>query len=71
MLKAIATELFPCRILFGTWWVFITIVTAFYTAQLTAVLATSSRSLPVTSLEQLHSLPAARWVAVGGQALET
>ena len=59
------------RILFGTWWVFITIVTAFYTAQLTVVLASSSRLLPVNNLEDLHLDPAASWLATGGGALQT
>ena len=59
------------RILFGSWWLFITIVTAFYTAQLTAVLAGSSRALPVNNLEELHSDEEATWVAMGGGAFET
>ena len=57
------------RILFGTWWVFITIVTAFYTAQLTVVLATTSRLLPVNNLVEINQNSAATWVAVGGGAL--
>ena len=57
------------RILFGTWWVFITIVTAFYTAQLTVVLASSSRLLPVNNLQEINQDSAATWVAVGGGAL--
>ena len=35
------------RILFGTWWIFITIVTAFYTAQLTVVLSSPSFNMKV------------------------
>ena len=37
------------RILFGTWWIFITIVTAFYTAQLTVVLSSPSFNMKVYS----------------------
>ena len=57
------------RILFGTWWVFITIVTAFYTAQLTVVLASSTRLLPVNNLREINQDSAATWVAQGGGAL--
>ena len=57
------------RILFGTWWVFITIVTAFYTAQLTVVLASSTRLLPVNNLREINQDSAATWVALGGGAL--
>ena len=40
------------RILFGTWWIFITIVTAFYTAQLTVVLSSPSFNMKVYSMQQ-------------------
>ena len=57
------------RILFGSWWLFITIVTAFYTAQLTAVLASTSRTLPVNNLQELQSDNKATWMAMGGELL--
>ena len=56
-------------ILFGSWWLFIMIVTAFYTAQLTAVLASTSRTLPVNNLEELQSDNKATWMAMGGELL--
>ncbi|XP_074037794.1 ionotropic receptor 76b [Leptinotarsa decemlineata] len=37
------------RILFSTWWLFILILTAFYTANLTAFLTLSSFTLPITN----------------------
>ncbi|KAG5899970.1 hypothetical protein JTB14_034541 [Gonioctena quinquepunctata] len=37
------------RILFSTWWLFILVLTAFYTANLTAFLTLSKFTLPVTS----------------------
>ncbi|XP_030750751.1 glutamate receptor ionotropic, delta-2 [Sitophilus oryzae] len=36
------------RILFSTWWIFITILTAFYTANLTAFLTLSKFTLPIS-----------------------
>ena len=59
------------RILFGAWWMFITIVTAFYTAELTAVLASSSRTLPINNLDEMYKASSARWVARGGGVFET
>jgi len=59
------------RVLFGTWWIFITIVTAFYTAQLTVVLSSLSWSLSVHNLHELHNDPTASWLALAGGATET
>ncbi|XP_050297633.1 glutamate receptor ionotropic, kainate 1 [Anthonomus grandis grandis] len=43
------------RILFSTWWIFITILTAFYTANLTAFLTLSKFTLPIESPNDISS----------------
>ena len=44
-------------------------MTAFYTAQLTVVLASTSRLLPVNNLREINQDSSATWVAVGGGSL--
>lgn len=41
------------RILFATWWIFITILTSFYTANLTAFLTLSKFTLPFNKVEDI------------------
>lgn len=41
------------RILFATWWIFITILTSFYTANLTAFLTLSKFMLPINTVEDI------------------
>lgn len=41
------------RILFATWWIFITILTSFYTANLTAFLTLSKFTLPFNAVEDI------------------
>ncbi|XP_063708736.1 glutamate receptor ionotropic, delta-2 [Culicoides brevitarsis] len=41
------------RILFATWWIFITILTSFYTANLTAFLTLSRFTLPFNTVEDI------------------
>lgn len=41
------------RLLFSTWWLFILILTAFYTANLTAFLTLSKFTLPITTPEEI------------------
>ena len=41
------------RILFATWWIFITILTSFYTANLTAFLTLSKFTLPINSVKDI------------------
>ena len=41
------------RMLFATWWIFITILTSFYTANLTAFLTLSRFTLPINTLEDI------------------
>ncbi|XP_058828644.1 glutamate receptor ionotropic, kainate 4 [Topomyia yanbarensis] len=41
------------RILFATWWIFITLLTSFYTANLTAFLTLSKFTLPINNAEDV------------------
>lgn len=41
------------RLLFATWWIFITILTSFYTANLTAFLTLSKFTLPFNSVDDI------------------
>ena len=58
------------RILFGTWWIFILIITSYYIAQLTAFMAKADNSLPINNLEEMIQTPYTKWMAVKGTALE-
>ncbi|XP_066999764.2 glutamate receptor ionotropic, delta-1 [Anabrus simplex] len=57
------------RMLFATWWIFITILTSFYTANLTAFLTLSKFTLPI---ENAYDVARWRykWVAQRGGAIE-
>ncbi|XP_044731290.1 glutamate receptor 4 [Chrysoperla carnea] len=57
------------RMLFATWWIFITILTAFYTANLTAFLTLSKFTLPIEKPEDI-ALKKYPWVAQEGHAIE-
>ena len=57
------------RILFASWWLFIQVITSFYTAELTAVLTLSQEGLPVNNLAELQSLKGATWIAIDGAEL--
>lgn len=41
------------RLLFATWWIFITILTSFYTANLTAFLTLSKFTLPINNVDDI------------------
>ncbi|TMW40480.1 hypothetical protein DOY81_014440, partial [Sarcophaga bullata] len=41
------------RLLFATWWIFITILTSFYTANLTAFLTLSKFTLPFNTVNDI------------------
>lgn len=41
------------RLLFATWWIFITILTSFYTANLTAFLTLSRFTLPINNVDDI------------------
>ncbi|XP_022920171.1 glutamate receptor ionotropic, delta-1 [Onthophagus taurus] len=57
------------RILFSTWWIFITILTAFYTANLTAFLTLSKFTLPINKLSDIGDKKYS-WVTHKGNAIE-
>lgn len=57
------------RIMFATWWIFIMILTSFYTANLTAFLTLSRFTLPIHSVEDIAN-PIYRWIALEGDAIE-
>ncbi|XP_033607033.1 ionotropic receptor 93a isoform X2 [Cryptotermes secundus] len=57
------------RLLFATWWIFITILTSFYTANLTAFLTLSRFTLPIDGPKDLTKNKAG-WIAHKGSALE-
>jgi hypothetical protein len=57
------------RLLFATWWIFITILTSFYTANLTAFLTLSRFTLPIDGPKDLAKNKAG-WIAHRGSALE-
>ncbi|KAL3267593.1 hypothetical protein HHI36_011711 [Cryptolaemus montrouzieri] len=52
------------RLLFATWWIFITVLTAFYTANLTAFLTLSDFTLPISKRDDIG---AGRWSWVSNQ----
>ncbi|XP_064100098.1 glutamate receptor ionotropic, delta-2-like isoform X1 [Macrobrachium nipponense] len=57
------------RILFATWWLFIMIVTSFYTANLTAFLTFNGLKLPIRNIQDLTNDPSISWVAYSEGAL--
>lgn len=57
------------RILFATWWIFITVLAAFYTANLTAFLTLSQFTLPVAKPSDIGSKHYS-WVTKRGNAIE-
>ncbi|XP_026480060.1 ionotropic receptor 93a-like, partial [Ctenocephalides felis] len=57
------------RLLFATWWIFITILTSFYTANLTAFLTLSKFTLPINEPKDLL-VKNYKWTARQGSAVE-
>lgn len=55
--------------LFSTWWIFITILTAFYTANLTAFLTLSKFTLPISEPKDIGTKHY-KWVSNKGNAIE-
>lgn len=55
--------------MFATWWIFIMILTSFYTANLTAFLTWSKFTLPIHSVEDIAK-PDYKWIALEGDAVE-
>ncbi|XP_060530538.1 glutamate receptor U1 [Cylas formicarius] len=58
------------RLLFSTWWIFITILTAFYTANLTAFLTLSKFTLPINKPEDIVK-KRYQWVTNRGNGIIT
>lgn len=59
------------RILFGTWWLFVVVLTSLYTGGLTAFMTKTESSLLVNTLDDLSQRSDAKWVTVKGTALES
>ncbi|XP_026810663.1 ionotropic receptor 93a isoform X1 [Rhopalosiphum maidis] len=57
------------RLIFATWWIFIMILTSFYTANLTAFLTLSKFTLPIKRIEDIASNEY-RWISSEGSAVE-
>ncbi|KAL9702646.1 hypothetical protein quinque_006164 [Culex quinquefasciatus] len=57
------------RILFASWWIFITILTSFYTANLTAFLTLSKFTLPINNAEDVRR-KSSPFVTIRGNAIE-
>ncbi|XP_031331816.1 glutamate receptor ionotropic, delta-2 isoform X3 [Photinus pyralis] len=57
------------RLLFAVWWIFITILTAFYTANLTAFLTISMFTLPVSKAEDIGAKKYS-WIADDGGVIQ-
>ncbi|XP_037069525.1 glutamate receptor ionotropic, delta-1-like [Pollicipes pollicipes] len=57
------------RMLFATWWIFITVVTAFYTANLTAYMTFSDLKIPVDSIDDIDSNQKS-WIAPRGDSIQ-
>ncbi|KAF2886383.1 hypothetical protein ILUMI_19791 [Ignelater luminosus] len=65
----ISPESDSSRLVFATWWIFITVLTAFYTANLTAFLTLSEFTLPIKNARDIATkrFP---WVSVAGSVIE-
>ncbi|KAL1129948.1 hypothetical protein AAG570_012892 [Ranatra chinensis] len=57
------------RIMFATWWIFILILTAFYTANLTAFLTWSLFTLPIQSIDDIAK-PGTLWFSASGGSIQ-
>ncbi|XP_071568283.1 glutamate receptor ionotropic, delta-1 isoform X1 [Temnothorax nylanderi] len=57
------------RILFATWWIFILILTSFYTANLTAFLTRPQFTLPINNVEDIVR-KGYQWVTYKGRTLD-
>ncbi|XP_045478920.1 glutamate receptor U1 isoform X1 [Harmonia axyridis] len=57
------------RLLFATWWIFITVLTAFYTANLTAFLTLSDFTLPITDPDSIGKMKL-KWVTNKGNVVQ-
>lgn len=55
--------------MFASWWLFIMILTSFYTANLTAFLTLSRFTLPIQNVDDIAN-PIYQWAALEGDAIE-
>ncbi|KAG6455018.1 hypothetical protein O3G_MSEX008987 [Manduca sexta] len=65
----LAPEANTTRILFATWWIFIILLSAFYTANLTAFLTLSKFTLDIETTRDLYKKNY-RWVSAEGSAVQ-
>ncbi|XP_028038422.1 glutamate receptor ionotropic, delta-2 isoform X2 [Bombyx mandarina] len=65
----LAPEANTTRVLFATWWLFIILLSAFYTANLTAFLTLSKFTLDIETPEDLYKKNY-RWVSVEGGSVQ-
>ncbi|XP_069355215.1 glutamate receptor ionotropic, delta-2 isoform X2 [Maniola hyperantus] len=65
----LAPEANTTRVLFATWWLFVILLSAFYTANLTAFLTLSKFTLDIENPEDLYKKNY-RWVATEGGAVQ-
>ncbi|XP_013134836.1 PREDICTED: glutamate receptor ionotropic, delta-2 [Papilio polytes] len=66
---SLSPEANTTRVLFATWWIFIILLSAFYTANLTAFLTLSKFTLDIESPKDLYK-KSYRWVAAEGGAVQ-
>lgn len=57
------------RILFATWWIFILILTSFYTANLTAFLTKPQFTLPINNLQDIVR-KGYQWITYKGRTID-
>ncbi|XP_014358169.2 glutamate receptor ionotropic, delta-1 [Papilio machaon] len=66
---SLSPEANTTRVLFATWWIFIILLSAFYTANLTAFLTLSKFTLDIESPKDLYK-KSYRWIAAEGGAVQ-
>lgn len=57
------------RMLFATWWIFILILTSFYTANLTAFLTKPQFTLPINNIKDIVN-KGYKWVTFKGRVID-
>lgn len=57
------------RMLFATWWIFILILTSFYTANLTAFLTKPQFTLPINNIKDIVN-KGYKWVTLKGRVID-
>jgi len=59
----------PTRLLFATWWMFILILTSFYTANLTAFLTKPQFTLPINNVQDIVR-KGYQWITYKGRTID-